>query len=141
SEEHTSELQSRSELVCRLLLEKKKKFAGGHKEITTESVPENAFRSESDLVCNAKDRLLRRLQERARHLVFFLMIRRPPRSTLFPYTTLFRSYLPKRCHFEKFVPWWFLWEGPKRSDRKSTRLNSSHDQNSYAVFCLKKKNT
>src|SRR3990167_5692654 len=87
SEEHTSELQSQSNLVCRLL---------------------------------------------------FLMIRRPPRSTLFPYTTLFRStgtriillqrqnFLPPRC------------AGPPSAepstDRKSTRLNSSHSQISYAVF-------
>src|SRR6266513_5206879 len=68
---------------------------------------------------------------------FFLMIRRPPRSTLFPYTTLFRSSgsawqaqptarLPHRA------------TSPVR-DRKSTRLNSSHVSISYAVFCLKKK--
>src|ERR1039457_7598985 len=66
---------------------------------------------------------------------FFLMIRRPPRSTLFPYTTLFRSTWHSRricrtcglneCHV----------------DRKSTRLNSSHLVISYAVFCLKKKDT
>src|SRR5206468_9415302 len=65
------------------------------------------------------------------------MIRRPPRSTLFPYTTLFRSEdgLPghrRRSHAR--LP------HPSVSDRKSTRLNSSHDQISYAVFCLKKKN-
>src|SRR6266496_5617049 len=72
---------------------------------------------------------------------FFLMIRRPPRSTLFPYTTLFRSRssprpLPEHPH----------WRGPARRrgagclrDRKSTRLNSSHVEISYAVFCLKKK--
>src|SRR3712207_8433232 len=76
---------------------------------------------------------------------FFLMIRRPPRSTLFPYTTLFRS--PRRgggslppCRVD----------GPRvrrrlggargpSTDRKSTRLNSSHANISYAVFCLKKK--
>src|SRR5256885_8359795 len=86
-------------------------------------------------------------------IFFFLMIRRPPRSTLFPYTTLFRS---KHCRIEevaKFV-------GKKtqafilgviagisnhtiafmrKADRKSTRLNSSHLVISYAVFCLKKK--
>src|SRR2546428_1975009 len=65
------------------------------------------------------------------------MIRRPPRSTLFPYTTLFRSLAgtttPDRqtrsaCRGD-----------PGCTDRKSTRLNSSHDQISYAVFCLKKK--
>src|SRR6266568_8043480 len=67
---------------------------------------------------------------------FFLMIRRPPRSTLFPYTTLFRS--PRTRHR---VPC-----GSRRRarslgsrDRKSTRLNSSHSSISYAVFCLKKK--
>src|SRR3990167_85475 len=87
SEEHTSELQSQSNLVCRL---------------------------------------------------FFLMIRRPPRSTLFPYTTLFRSgAVPHvgRCRY---------WDGllarsrlrrhHVAADRKSTRLNSSHSQISYAVF-------
>src|SRR2546430_12724692 len=69
---------------------------------------------------------------------FFLMIRRPPRSTLFPYTTLFRSVLfrPKTCtgRGKEARPSSF------QSDRKSTRLNSSHSQISYAVFCLKKKN-
>src|SRR5947209_11724533 len=80
-------------------------------------------------------------------LVFFLMIRRPPRSTLFPYTTLFRSRVPRRAAD--------LWPDPARAarlqssgatglcpgpgDRKSTRLNSSHANISYAVFCLKKK--
>src|SRR5206468_5104522 len=91
-------------------------------------------------------------------LFFFLLIRRPPRSTLFPYTTLFRSnpFLLRRL--------FLLAEQPHhavdrillllvvtlpliiqislqqaRRDRKSTRLNSSHDQISYAVFCLKKK--
>src|SRR5579864_9725465 len=68
---------------------------------------------------------------------FFLMIRRPPRSTLFPYTTLFRSTpettmlireaQDRGCHVLTGV------------DRKSTRLNSSHMSISYAVFCLKKK--
>src|SRR6266496_6314264 len=66
---------------------------------------------------------------------FFLMIRRPPRSTLFPYTTLFRSCRrrdPPRESSHRF--------GQRgRQDRKSTRLNSSHVEISYAVFCLKKK--
>src|SRR5438552_12853248 len=68
---------------------------------------------------------------------FFLMIRRPPRSTLFPYTTLFRSAgarrdagLPAGCAGRR--------KGSVE-DRKSTRLNSSHQIISYAVFCLKKK--
>src|SRR2546430_12050789 len=78
------------------------------------------------------------------------MIRRPPRSTLFPYTTLFRSKKGvkssglERCsrsrsHFRRFTSPLLPSRTP-RSDRKSTRLNSSHSQISYAVFCLKKKN-
>src|SRR2546430_11365498 len=86
------------------------------------------------------------------------MIRRPPRSTLFPYTTLFRSLF---SHFEGLAPpagdgWlapggmvFVTANGQRRLlghpyttiDRKSTRLNSSHSQISYAVFCLKKKKT
>src|SRR3712207_7782640 len=90
-------------------------------------------------------------------LFFFLMIRRPPRSTLFPYTTLFRSGGPPAPgrpaeqaaglpagedeqdderdgeHPDELVP------ARQRRDRKSTRLNSSHANISYAVFCLKKK--
>src|SRR3990167_145534 len=87
SEEHTSELQSQSNLVCRL---------------------------------------------------FFLMIRRPPRSTLFPYTTLFRSAWRKRASSPR--GWKTSTSSTRRSsstwpsDRKSTRLNSSHSQISYAVF-------
>src|SRR2546430_8743122 len=96
---------------------------------------------------------------------FFLMIRRPPRSTLFPYTTLFRSDRrdprPDRRHDVSrsavdgrgwHDPWLAvgnrlrpLSDGSdghavSSRDRKSTRLNSSHSQISYAVFCLKKKN-
>src|SRR2546429_6705161 len=78
---------------------------------------------------------------------FFLMIRRPPRSTLFPYTTLFRS-LELRARFHPVAL--AGEEAPERharreqragkeADRKSTRLNSSHGYISYAVFCLKKK--
>src|SRR5256885_5144442 len=92
-------------------------------------------------------------------LFFFLMIRRPPRSTLFPYTTLFRSgydadeeaacrilfeaakrtdrvLSDEECHrLLKQV----AWHSSSERDRKSTRLNSSHLVISYAVFCLKKK--
>src|SRR5436853_4296780 len=88
------------------------------------------------------------------HSFFFLMIRRPPRSTLFPYTTLFRSnqatsrnklHLPQiltrafRCgaRIGRLVNSWLKLVPPQ--DRKSTRLNSSHLGISYAVFCLKKK--
>src|SRR5205085_12663711 len=70
---------------------------------------------------------------------FFLVIRRPPRSTLFPYTTLFRSIGIVALGIVVL----FAWSNPGvwvvLGDRKSTRLNSSHSQISYAVFCLKKK--
>src|ERR1039457_7479871 len=66
---------------------------------------------------------------------FFLMIRRPPRSTLFPYTTLFRSYLTE----EHQLYGWMRVKECGGVDRKRTRLNSSHLVISYAVFCLKKK--
>src|SRR6266542_2475454 len=69
---------------------------------------------------------------------FFLMIRRPPRSTLFPYTTLFRSLVPYASPPIRNV----VVQAERhmcRRDRKSTRLNSSHGSISYAVFCLKKK--
>src|SRR5206468_7897403 len=78
--------------------------------------------------------------------LFFLSLRPPPRSTLFPYTTLFRS---RYWHPDEFTEleraalqlgFESVAAGPLvRRDRKSTRLNSSHDQISYAVFCLKKK--
>src|SRR2546430_11526786 len=66
------------------------------------------------------------------------MIRRPPRSTLFPYTTLFRS-LPRSFNDAQQIADKFKDGVPVILDRKSTRLNSSHSQISYAVFCLKKK--
>src|SRR5206468_7236376 len=69
------------------------------------------------------------------------MIRRPPRSTLFPYTTLFRSMsfsAAMSISVTTSMGLDFVAATPR--DRKSTRLNSSHDQISYAVFCLKKKN-
>src|SRR3712207_8206086 len=98
------------------------------------------------------------------------MIRRPPRSTLFPYTTLFRSLLGKTMQvlydnasmllrdpadqiaeelrvvlapltLEELTRVWEALQEPYRLDRKSTRLNSSHANISYAVFCLKKKKT
>src|SRR5206468_12652933 len=79
---------------------------------------------------------------------FFLMLRPPPRSTLFPYTTLFRSCASRRgrsvpissIRSPRTSTSWRRGTTPVfSSDRKSTRLNSSHDQISYAVFCLKKK--
>src|SRR6266478_1205056 len=142
SEEHTSELQSQSNLVCRLLLEKKN-FGIHlladfllHRRIDGGRLPSAQGNHLHSLFCH-----LRRCQMADRGLVelFFLMIRRPPRSTLFPYTTLFRSARgePDREAIDPRAR-------PGRSrpclqDRKSTRLNSSHSQISYAVFCLKKK--
>src|SRR3712207_6971776 len=100
------------------------------------------------------------------NVIFFLMIRRPPRSTLFPYTTLFRSELGVAAELEEErrhaargepsarrdalerrdhggeLPAIASSQPPARragADRKSTRLNSSHANISYAVFCLKKK--
>src|SRR2546430_9582268 len=82
---------------------------------------------------------------------FFLMIRRPPRSTLFPYTTLFRSQCGDRLGIQEramhtttqklMLQGGLILLGALvvSRDRKSTRLNSSHSQISYAVFCLKKK--
>src|SRR5690349_23110198 len=76
------------------------------------------------------------------------MIRRPPRSTLFPYTTLFRSSAPPNPPWSAAhdaTPFDDTWQtrvlraAPWSPDRKSTRLNSSHVEISYAVFCLKKK--
>src|SRR5688572_31016410 len=71
------------------------------------------------------------------------MLRRPPRSTLFPYTTLFRSKpIRSMCKADRATPGSRSACGQhatKGTDRKSTRLNSSHSQISYAVFCLKKK--
>src|SRR3712207_8860021 len=87
---------------------------------------------------------------------FFLMIRRPPRSTLFPYTTLFRSFSLADNYYRQYpespryrvvrnrnavllVKEEIPTDEAKPVDRKSTRLNSSHANISYAVFCLKKK--
>src|SRR5689334_23676392 len=95
--------------------------------------------------------------------LFFLVIRRPPRSTLFPYTTLFRSFSLGGMVAQAFVQqrpdlvrrivlagtspagdegpagWGSTLQNAFGKDRKSTRLNSSHSSISYAVFCLKKK--
>src|SRR3989442_11258564 len=69
------------------------------------------------------------------------MIRRPPRSTLFPYTTLFRSRVPGRASGTSGQACNGVSRRYRLGDRKSTRLNSSHVRISYAVFCLKKKKT
>src|SRR5947207_12896283 len=80
-------------------------------------------------------------------LFFLLLFRRPPRSTLFPYTTLFRSLAgdynvvpaPQDIYPTRSLDNNALVQPESRQDRKSTRLNSSHTVISYAVFCLKKK--
>src|SRR5690349_7512471 len=135
SEEHTSELQSRRDLVCRLLLEKKKDgFVDG---------------------------------EALGQLLVFLVNRLAPRAKLFPYTTLFRSAdrtrhsqrrpdratdsdirigphgADRRDRRRQIDPAGCAGPRARRAlrDRKSTRLNSSHVETSYAVFCLKKKKT
>src|SRR5499425_2306206 len=128
SEEHTSELQSPMYLVCRLRLEKKKiKLVAPVPSVA-------AARNDESLAQRIADRAVP-------ILFFFLMTRRPPRSTLFPYTTLFRS--AQKIAYPGWSPQAkddlaaayrsaFDW-----LDRKSTRLNSSHRCISYAVFCLK----
>src|ERR1022692_3908672 len=99
SEEHTSELQSPCNLVCRLLLEKKKKIDTGGRHTCSVRAP---VRPDEAPSVRPPRRFRRRLSssvDRACFVLyrflffFFLMIRRPPRSTLFPYTTLFRSIL------------------------------------------------
>src|SRR6266702_3568341 len=140
SEEHTSELQSRGHLVCRLLLEKKK--------YETLDVRRRRWRAPCRfpvLPC----RVLRSspytaqtlfIHGRATSPVFFLMPRRPPKSTLFPYTTLFRSIRPRLRHGSHRRGDASAASRPRKArariDRKSTRLNPSHVAISYAVLSL-----
>src|SRR5476649_1491047 len=137
SEDHTSELQSHSDLVCRLLLEKKK-------ELHITNLSGNTCLLVGYPKILVVDLCGHKLGSPAAHInahFFFFMIRRPPRSTLFPYTTLFRSIV-RQQHTGFGID---LGDdigcasGARRPDRKSTRLNSSHTVISYAVFCLKKK--
>src|SRR3972149_1886788 len=143
SEEHTSELQSQSNLVCRLLLEKTEDGLGGRPRRTGCEVgrPCNARLAHTCRSHVPRSSCLLLLAQTICVFVcfFFLMIRRPPRSTLFPYTTLFRS---RRLRAGGRAGAGLLAAGPRAGadlDRKSTRLNSSHSQISYAVFCLKNK--
>src|SRR2546422_515378 len=118
SEEHTSELQSRLHLVCRLLLEKKKK----NKTKQSQEARQSSERNRDTIQCFRSFHLclfLLFVYLNFHHfcfLFFFLMIRRPPRSTLFPYTTLFRS----RCALLKF----FLPAGLRRGKLRSERAPS-----------------
>src|SRR5690349_23661533 len=101
----------------------------------------------SVMVTSASTSKLRLLLHNYLFFLFFLMIRRPPRSTLFPYTTLFRS--SQEFGSASASELWRvqlrdsitmrICHACQREDRKSTRLNSSHVEISYAVFCLKKK--
>src|ERR1022692_1941279 len=142
SEEHTSELQSPCNVVCRLLLEKKKQSrAPRHDFARTDGTSAADCRPATrpylqrvDDGANVRPSLFEML---VAMVFFFLMIRRPPRSTLFPYTTLFRSVLFLR-HGRDRAAGGTISDG-RYTDRKSTRLNSSHLVISYAVFCLQKK--
>src|SRR5215204_130257 len=118
SEEHTSELQSHSDLVCRLLLEKKKEV-----HCALAATPADISRLVPELISNCA----RRGRDFAlRCDFFFLMIPRPPRSTLFPYTTLFRSLPPD-------VPGWgkaykvHLRDWQQRSEEHTSELQSHSD--------------
>src|SRR5712671_6435536 len=139
SEEHTSELQSPDHLVCRLLLEKNN-FHSRLIDFTRHCL--RLFQIFVDRACvpfvgwfSASSAPLVRSTACS---FFFLMIRRPPRSTLFPYTTLFRSPLGGVPRASPAARPQVVLRQPS-IDRKSTRLNSSHQIISYAVFCLKKK--
>src|SRR5471030_3243117 len=127
SEEHTSELQSLRHLVCRLLLEKKKQldaYCSGLEKVLLSAL--------------SQDQLDSFIME---GVFFFLMIRRPPRSTLFPYTTLFRSRTPADDGggARRRRPTSTCSRTPTRSEEHTS--NSSHLGISYAVFCLTKKNS
>src|SRR6267143_1788736 len=143
SEEHTSELQSQFHLVCSLLLEKKNFCVSKNVSVSsnnTQVTPKQiSTATRKACVINTVQRPINVSTNTATRttLVFFLMIRRPPRSTLFPYTTLFRSARAALRLWQSLTPHArarYLY-----ADRKSTRLNSSHSSISYAVFCLKKK--
>src|SRR6476620_56763 len=140
SEEHTSELQSRQYLVCRLLLEKKKKK---QRWVHMESIKK---KQQGHRVSHA--RLNGRLspsyqplfQQNLPHpdILFFLMIRRPPRSTLFPYTTLFRSATAPTCSSRPACP-----PTARRSASRSEEHTSELQSRQYLVCRLlleKKKN-
>src|SRR3989339_1083200 len=104
-------------------------FMQNRKELSSYPTPKKIYSLSIIIPCFNAEKNIR----------FFLMIRRPPRSTLFPYTTLFRSFAVGQDKFLSPSSLTAVIHFQGRGDRKSTRLNSSHDQISYAVFCLKKK--
>src|SRR6266513_905568 len=125
SEEHTSELQSRFDLVCRLLLEKKKQ----NQQQLWQASPRQHGTDLLGIVALLLDAL-----------VFFLMIRRPPRSTLFPYTTLFRSppQSPENRQCDQGAYWSF-----RRSMWRRSEEHTSQRQSRFDLVCrllLAKKN-
>src|ERR1022692_4110232 len=136
SEEHTSELQSPCNLVCRLLLEKKQEITHGWSEWFETGLYQFTDHQPGGGWMWVGTHIRPRVA-----VLFFLMMRGPPRSTPFPYTPLFRSGSGRRivriepCGVEGVGR---VHDAPaKEVDRKSTRLNSSHLVISYAVFCLK----
>src|ERR1039457_4750482 len=142
SEEHTSELQSPCNLVCRLLLEKKP--TAEDPGLRGPSAASPRARAATPAPAHPRRPTAAPHEPPAepacRGVWFFLMIRRPPRSTLFPYTTLFRSTrVPSYESNNEEICSFANCDRNHRVDRKSTRLNSSHLVISYAVFCLKKK--
>src|SRR5579859_6143992 len=131
SEEHTSELQSQSNIVCRLLLEKKKMAPS---KLDGEVVPSLLVQLRRDAVAYVSP------PRPWSASFFFLMIRRPPRSTLFPYTTLFRSSLPRARRW----PWR---RGPRsrasrrfRSEEHTSELQSQSNLVCRLLLEKKKKN-
>src|SRR6266511_3492853 len=140
SEEHTSELQSRENLVCRLLLEKKKKLNEIARRLLAQGALDGGF-----IDVGAQEHyahLSRSCISPAVSLpsrFFFLMIRRPPRSTLFPYTTLFRSRRAA-AHLRRFRP-----RGPtqRQLERARSEEHTSELQSRENLVCrllLEKKN-
>src|SRR3954467_4815625 len=141
SEEHTSELQSHDNLVCRLLLEKKNHTRRGCTVMQWLQIPPLPPLLGRGRGCSAaapgRGSAQASVQAVGSHFFFFLMIRRPPRSTLFPYTTLFRSNSSHTIiSYAVFCLRDYRVTGVQTYDGKSTRLNSSHTILSYAAFCL-----
>src|ERR1039457_2161049 len=142
SEEHTSELQSPCNLVCRLLLEKKKKKITHTKISLAES--QRASTVSHHLSSSIPGRQSAPLETAAPSssffsFFFFLMIRRPPRSTLFPYTTLFRSHptdAPSHGHRSRG-----LCRGPSRSEEHTSELQSPCNLVCRLLLEKKKENT
>src|SRR5215468_6215378 len=132
SEEHTSELQSHHDLVCRLLLEKKKKQP--YDIVKVSLIDFQAY------ISSTRRPLVPWLEEFS-VIFFFLMIRRPPRSTLFPYTTLFRSKLRLSLLHPRAAAGQRVGQRLKfRSEEHTSELQSHHDLVCRLLLQKKKKN-